>query len=331
MFGFDGDEICTYNFTGDAYCATNDNGGPSYTTLHNGSKEIAAGGKNPYEAEGPDNTFSGISANTDSGTINFITSLLPQGSTYLSLEQAPTSTAKATAVITPGLVVSAPTITGAVEGTPFSGQVTTFTDTGSISPATGFTANINWGDGSTTTGTVGGSAGTYTVSGSHPYQEFGTYYASVTVTDNVLRLINTATSTTGTVNVADAALTAGPAVAPIGPQETTQLFTTQVANFTDADTYSPSSEFADTTISWGDGTTSTVASGNVSIAGSGGSFTVSGTHTYAASGTTAGPVMVNIADDGGQTLTVTDNNVMVADSVKVCSGSCTGIADVGRP
>ena len=75
MFGFDGDEICTYNFTGDSYCATNDNGGPSYTTLHDGSKEIAAGGKNPYEAEGPDNTFSGIGNSGDSGTINFITSL----------------------------------------------------------------------------------------------------------------------------------------------------------------------------------------------------------------------------------------------------------------
>ncbi len=322
LFGFDSDEICTYNFTSDAYCATNDNGGPSYTTLRNGTKEVGAGGKNPYDSEGPDNTFSGISASQDIGTVNFTTALTPQGTTYLCLEQPPTSTAKGTAVITPGLVVSAPTITGAVEGANVN-DVTAFTDTGSISPATGFAATINWGDGNSSTGTVGGSAGSYTVSGSHVYQEFGTYNASVTVNDTALAL-NTATSATGTVNVADATLTAQNPGPTISPQETGQSFTAVVGYFTDADTYSPSSEFDGTTISWGDGTTSTVASGDVAISGSGGSFTVTGTHSYGASGTTASPVVVNIVDDGGQTATVTDNNVQVADSVQLCSGSCTG-------
>ncbi len=320
MFGFDGDEICTYNFTGDAYCATNDNGAPSYTTLR-GTKIVGSCGKIPYDAEGPDNTFSGISTNKDSGTINFNTSLPPQGSTYLSLEAAPTSTATGTAVITPGLVVIAPTIAGAVEGAPFTGQVTTFTDAQSISPSTGFTATINWGDGSTpSTGTVGGSAGSYTVSGSHPYALYGTYYATVTVTDAALAL-NTATSPNGTVSVADAALTAGPPET-VSPQETGQSFATQVATFTDADTNLTTSAFSGTTIAWGDGNTSTVASGDVVIGGGAGSFTVTGMHSYGASGTTAGPVVVTITDGYGTPVTVTDNNVTVADLVTVCSGGC---------
>ena len=142
--------------------------------------------------------------------------------------------------------------------------VTTFTDTGSISPATGFRATINWGDGSpSSTGIIGGSAGSYTVSGSHTYQEFGSYNASVTVNDAVLP-VNTATSTTGTVNVADAALAPGQQQF-IQPQEINQPFTTEVAAFSDADTYSPASEFADSTISWGDGNTGTVGDGDLAI------------------------------------------------------------------
>src|SRR5262249_51652980 len=56
------------------------------------------------------------------------------------------------------------------EGSTFTGAVATFTDTGypDNSPSD-FTATIDWGDGSTGTGTVSGSDGNFTVSGTHAY------------------------------------------------------------------------------------------------------------------------------------------------------------------
>ncbi len=61
VFGFDGDGICTYTFTSpvsSSYCQTNGpNGGPSYTTTRGRTT-----GTNPYDYEGPDNTFTNVTA-----------------------------------------------------------------------------------------------------------------------------------------------------------------------------------------------------------------------------------------------------------------------------
>src|SRR5204863_185892 len=112
--------------------------------------------------------------------------------------------------------------------------------------AADFTATIDWGDGATTAGRVTGAAGTFTVSGSHVYAEEGNYPVSVTLTDDAP---GTAGATaTGTARVSEAGLAA---------------------------TAVPFSA----TIAWGDGTTS---AGTVS--GGGGSFAVSGSHTYAVAG-----------------------------------------------
>ncbi len=60
----------------------------------------------------------------------------------------------------------------ATEGTAFSGAVATFSNTGYASnPASDFNATIDWGDGTTDTGTVSGDGGQYTVSGTHTYDE----------------------------------------------------------------------------------------------------------------------------------------------------------------
>ena len=346
MFGFDGDGICTWNFSptsAGTYCASNGpSGGPSYS-VRNGREVIGSGGKNPYDYAGPDNTFSGITSNSDTGTVNFTTPLRPQASTFLSLEtapivRAPAASATATATFTSGLVVNPPSITGSIEGQQFSGPITTFTDTGSIAPASEFGATIAWGDGttsSTTDGlgdvTVTGSNGSYTVSGAHTYAEAGTYSpAWVSVTDTLLA-VNSATSTSASVVVKDAPLTAGPPVS-IAPQQTNVSFTLPVATFTDANTTTSSpADFTDpsTTIAWGDGTTNTATdgTGDLVITGSGsGSFTVTGTHTYAHNSTVAPttPVVVTVTDVGGSTTTITDNAVVVADSVTSCAGSCSG-------
>jgi hypothetical protein len=131
--------------------------------------------------------------------------------------------------------------------------------------------------------------------------------------------------------VADAPLTPGPAVV-IGTQQTNVSFTTS-ATFTDGNAAAPLSDFANTTITWGDGTTSTTGSSPnpVVISGSGGTFTVTGTHAYSANtvddpgGAEPDPVSFDIVDADGSTTTVTSNNVVVADSVTACSGAtCTG-------
>src|SRR5262249_26940382 len=85
------------------------------------------------------------------------------------------------AVVTSSAVVADAPLTAyvsgnATEGTPFSGQVATFTDAaGSYGFLSDFTATITWDDLSTSMGTITGTAGTYTVSGSHSYDEEGSY------------------------------------------------------------------------------------------------------------------------------------------------------------
>src|SRR5262249_16725745 len=58
-------------------------------------------------------------------------------------------------------------VKGAVTLTNF--QVATFTHANGVEPASAFAATINWGDGSTSAGTITLSGGTYTVTGSHSY------------------------------------------------------------------------------------------------------------------------------------------------------------------
>src|SRR5262249_8698697 len=75
------------------------------------------------------------------------------------------------------LTVNAPPInvTGvnfsATAGAPFSGTVATFTTADTANAAGAFTATIAWGDGSTSNGIVKGSAGSFTVSGSHTFAD----------------------------------------------------------------------------------------------------------------------------------------------------------------
>jgi len=106
-----------------------------------------------------------------------------------------------------------------------------------------------------------------------------------------------------------------PAPATVSPQTTGQAFTVPVATFTDSYLVSPGDFTA--SIDWGDTTTST---GNITVSGS--TFTVSGTHTYAAHGTYA--PSVTITSIAGTTASVSDS-VVVADAVTTCAVSgCSG-------
>jgi hypothetical protein len=94
----------------------------------------------------------------------------------------------------------------AVAGGAFSGPVATFTDpnNGPVAPdypqngssVYGYTATIDWGDGTTSTGTVSGSNGAFTVSGKHTYAVAGAYTITTTVVDAATGFtLATATST----------------------------------------------------------------------------------------------------------------------------------------
>jgi choice-of-anchor C domain-containing protein len=105
--------------------------------------------------------------------------------------------------------------------------------------------------------------------------------------------------------------------ATITPKTTAVGFTAPVATFTDSNTSAPASSFS-ASINWGDGSTPTAGA----ISGSGGTFSVAGTHTYATHGTY--PVSVSITSASGGSGSVTDS-VVVADAVTTCTGSgCTG-------
>ena len=96
-----------------------------------------------------------------------------------------TATIGGTATVTEGDVLTASPVTiTAAEGTAFTGAVATFSDTLTSSPASDFTATINWGDGTTTAGTVAGGSGSFTVSGSHTYGDDGSFSLQVTLADN---------------------------------------------------------------------------------------------------------------------------------------------------
>ena len=199
----------------------------------------------------------------------------------------------------------------ATEGQEFSGTVATFTDPDPSSTAVEYSATIDWGDGTTTSGTISGPiGGPFTVSGKHTYADEGTDSAVVKITDTDTPS-NTAAANS-TANVTDASLTAG-ALSLIGGIESSGAADASFT-FTDGNPGSTTADFT-ATITWGDGTTS---AGTVS-GPTGGSFTVAGSHTYAEEGSNT--VTVTVQDDGGSTTSSTAT-AKVADAALTASPAC---------
>lgn len=190
----------------------------------------------------------------------------------------------------------------ATEGSIFSGPVATFTDPDTSATAPDYAATIHWGDGSSSAGTITGSGGKFAVSGSHRYADEGSFGVAVTITD-VDNPPNTATATS-TATITDAALTAAGTSSVSPPQ-----FSGVIATLTDANGATSTSADFTATIDWGDG--STPSSGTVT--GSGGSYSISGSHAY--SGTGNFTITVHIADDGGSTAAATSNVLILRTSV----------------
>jgi hypothetical protein len=185
---------------------------------------------------------------------------------------------------------------GATEGVTFTGTVATFTDPDPASTAAEYSATIDWGDTTPTTpGTISSSGpppGQYfTVNGTHIYAEEGGYNVTVTITDfdnakNNATVISTA-------NVRDAPLVSKCATKPVS----TQTYSGPTAMFTDQSSTGTLSDFS-ATISWGDSSSSP---GTITGGPGNAPYTVSGTHTYASTGTFS--ITTSIKDVGGSTTT----------------------------
>jgi Bacterial Ig-like domain (group 1) len=186
------------------------------------------------------------------------------------------------------------------EGTEASGTVATFTDPNTAATASEYSATIEWGDGTTSSGTVTGGGGSFAVSGKHTYAEEGSYTITVAITD--VDNASNGAKTSSTTSVADAALASECAA----PATTVQAFAGPTATFTDGDPGGMSSDYS-ATINWGDSSSS---SGTVSTGTGPGPYTVSGTHAYTSTGTFT--ITTTITDVGGSQTVATCKTLVFA-------------------
>jgi len=250
----------------------------------------------------------GDGAFTVSGTHTYAAAGQDSVTVTLSDDEPGTAIASATsaASISGGTLSGQEVLTSATEhlALPGTTQIATFSDSNASELASGFSARIDWGDGTTTGGTVTGGDGSLTVSGSHTYADEGSPVAAVTLTrlaDNVSATVS------GKVAVGDSDQLNGTGAALTGFAR--QAFSGAVATFTDTDKVTAASDLI-ATIDWGDGTSPTIGT----VSGANGAFAVSGTHTYASAG--QDNVTVRLADDApGTANTTAANHITVTNPV----------------
>jgi hypothetical protein len=174
-----------------------------------------------------------------------------------------------------------------------------------------YTVTTAWGDGASSVPSLYNyTPGYFALYAPHAYAEEGSYTTTMNAADHW----GAAASGSGSASVADAALTAAGRTFYGAAGHS---LTAAVATFTDAD---PGGTAADYTavIHWGDGATST---GTIS-----GHFTVTGSHTYASTGTRT--VTVTITDHGGATATAASTarigNLPTITAVSPASGTHSG-------
>jgi FG-GAP-like repeat len=186
----------------------------------------------------------------------------------------------------------------------FSGEVATFTDTTLAEPASDLSATISWGDGASSSGTVSGGHGLFTVSGTHTYATAGLDTYTVTLSDDAPSTVSGTATGTAIVGISGQLLL-------LTPPEGTQ-FTTGVAVFTDnnfsVDTAGGVSTAGFTaTIDWGDGATT---AGTITLGL--GALTVSGSHTYADEGSF--PAIVTLTRTADQVQGTASGTIAVSDT-----------------
>ena len=202
----------------------------------------------------------------------------------------------------------------AAEGSAITAPLASFTDSNAADVASQFSASILWGDGTTTAGTVSGAAGSFSVAGNHAYADEGSFVTAVSITNSADNVTTTLAGSATAVEADVLAATGAPAIAATAGL----AFTGTVASFTDTYLATAAGDLA-ATITWGDGTTSagTVTGGN-------GSFSVAGSHAYAATGSDA--VSVVLSDVHG-TATATATTTATVASPYAGSGATLSAAE----
>jgi hypothetical protein len=216
--------------------------------------------------------------------------------------------------------IGAPPITilpfSSVEGQPIvNAAVAKFTDD-SGTPLSGYSATINWGDGSTTAGKVvanGNSGTSFSVLGSHTYSEEGQYTFSVSVNNGIVTL----GPASATITVADAPLSGSAQV--VNGTVGTFLSGALVGVFTDSDpTNTPSDPQGDTadysatvTLAEGNGLFATTGGQIVSLAGNTFGVFVNFPFSFVSGGLFG--VAVTVRDVGGASVTI-NSTVNVANN-----------------
>jgi len=177
------------------------------------------------------------------------------------------------------------------EGAQVSGVVATFSDADPSGTLAQYIANIDWGDGSTSSGSISAGASGFAVSGTHTYTEEGTPVVTVSILDSG----GAAATVSSGIAVADAALSANGTNTTLSARVTTAT-TLTLGSLTDSDSGALASDYA-VTIAWGDGSTSA----GITTAAGGGTFAIAGAHTYLKKGTFA--ISVAASDVGGYAAT----------------------------
>ena len=224
-----------------------------------------------------------------------------------------TSVSEAALNVTGGFALSA------TEGaTSSAATLALFTDLGGAESLSDYSATINWGDGSSSAGTLNYDANTgqFSVTGSHQYAEEGTYALAITVHHD----------SAADVTVNGSATVADPAISATGGLQLSSIEGSTaaggLATFTDPGGAEALSDYS-ATINWGDGTSS---AGSISYDASSGLFTVSGSHTYAEEGIYA-PV-VTIGHDSTPAVSVTDSMTVSDASVAATGASVSALRGI---
>jgi hypothetical protein len=192
------------------------------------------------------------------------------------------------------------TLTSATEGVPLNNvTVATFIDNSGVS-LDSYSATIDWGDGTTTSGTVvaGSGPGTFAIIGSHTYINAGNYTLSVSESNGTTTL----GPVSGIVAVADAPLQGFAQALNTATAEF--VSNALVAVFTDTDsTPRPPSNYS-ATITWNEGNGLAFSSTGTIAPFSGNTFYVYGSSPFTFPSGGLFTVQVGIHDAGGASVTV---------------------------
>jgi hypothetical protein len=153
-----------------ATIAWGDGGPSSRAAVTESGSQLAISGANTYPEEGG---FTG----TVTGSYTCSGALAPSPITFEVGLDATVADAQLT-------VTSGPNVTGdVIASESFSGQIAVFTDRDTAGVVSNYTADVDWGDGSTSLGTVVGSGDSWAIAGNHVYATAGSYPVAVRIYD----------------------------------------------------------------------------------------------------------------------------------------------------